>query len=65
MSIFDVTNQPSPKFKFFNFFDKTTEISTQRKPLFEGSIIFKKRSGALQKCFMIIVDDKLVLFKVI
>ena len=64
MSIFDKPITDSENFKFFHSFSKSKEFLVQKKPLFECPILFQKRTGSLLKCFIIIVDEKLVLFKV-
>ena len=66
MSIFDVPPNPkSPKFEFFHSLEKNMEPILKKLPLLECSIFVLKQSALYVKCPIRIIDEKLILYKVI
>lgn len=61
MSIFDNLPEISEK-KKSTFSPLTFDI---HKSVFEGKVYFKTNSGAFEKCLMRVIDEKILLFKVI
>lgn len=66
MSIFDVSPNPkNPNFEFFHSLEKNMEQILKKMPLFECYVFVLKQSGVYIKCPIRIIDEKLILFKVI
>ena len=66
MSLFDVPQKSTClKFEFFHSLEIDMDHLLKKAPLFECHVHVQKQSGLFIKCPIKIIDEKLILFKVL
>ena len=66
MSVFDIPLKSNcPKFEFFHCIEEDVGNLLQKPSLFEGHVFVQNQSGLFMLCPVKIVDEKLIIFKVL